>query len=202
MIEQMQQAWSIGGVTPSVRDWVLVSGRFCLLVDATNHWLDANLAQGLADADEYEADVDETLVNKKFDQLRSTIELLGEKGWDDCTFDENAIYVLLVVVPNAGIPPTTFADFDLKLRAHPVLGELGKYVVSPGVLTLYELQVFEGVCEHRNPGGFVGLLAEWRFGCTTSIPVRPQTFLDLKEYDRPLGRYPSTARELLMKALS
>jgi hypothetical protein len=46
--EEMQHSWTTGGAIPSVCDWVLVSGRFCLLVDATNHWLDANLAQGLA----------------------------------------------------------------------------------------------------------------------------------------------------------
>ena len=37
---EMQQAWTRKGNPPSVCDWVLVAGNYCLLVDATNHWLD------------------------------------------------------------------------------------------------------------------------------------------------------------------
>ena len=91
--EQMQQAWSRGGNTPSVCDWVLVAGKYCLLVDATNHWLDEKVAQGFADAEDYRADTEEAFVNNKFLQLKSTIELLAEKGWEDCTFDDQTVYV-------------------------------------------------------------------------------------------------------------
>jgi hypothetical protein len=198
---QMQTAWKTGGNTPSTCDWVLVDGRFCLLIEATNHWLDARLAQGFADAADYETDVDDTFVNRKFEQIKSTVELLDEKGWEGCTFDDNTIFVPLVAVPNAGIPATTLLDFDMRLRAHPVLGTLGKYVVAPGILTRYELQVIEGICEHRAPASFVKLLAEWRFRCTTSFPIQPQTFFDLKGYDRPLGSFPTIAHALLMKTL-
>jgi hypothetical protein len=55
----------------------------------------------------------------------------------------------LVIVPNVGIPATVFADVDMKLRSHPVLGQLGKNVTSPGILIYRELQVFEGLCQHR-----------------------------------------------------
>ena len=37
-------------------------------------------AQGFADAEVYQADVEETFVNKKFEQLKSTIQLLSENG--------------------------------------------------------------------------------------------------------------------------
>ncbi|MBV8180428.1 MAG: hypothetical protein JO045_16820 [Mycobacterium sp.] len=198
---QMQQAWTRGGQTPSVCDWVLMSGKFCLLVDATNHWLNEKAAQGFADTDDYRSDTEDTFVNKKFLQLKSTIELLGENGWDGCTFDDETIYVPLVVVPNAGIPPNVLSDVDFKLRAHPVLGQLGKFVTSPGILIYRELQVFEGVCEHRAPKAFVEMIAQWRGMCTKSMPVRPQTFLDLAGLDRPMCTYPSTARWMLMKKL-
>jgi hypothetical protein len=72
---EMQNAWRSGNSTPSVCDWVLVSGNYCLLLDATNHWLDEKAAQGFAKADEYQADVEDTFVNKKFKQLQSTIRL-------------------------------------------------------------------------------------------------------------------------------
>ncbi len=198
---EMQGAWRSGGTTPSVCDWVLVSGRYCLLVDATNHWLDEKAAQGFATAEEYQADVEDTFVNKKFEQLKSTINLLADEGWAGCTFDAETIYVPLVVVPNAGVPATVFADIDTKLRAHSVLGQLGKNVTSPGILIYFEMQVFEGLCEHRFPQAFVDVLAQWRLQCTARIPIRPQTFLELGGMDRPLGGYPPIARNLLMKLI-
>jgi hypothetical protein len=199
--EQMQQAWMTGGNKPSVCDWVLVSGRYCLLVDATNHWLDEKAAQGFADVEDYQADTEETFVNKKFQQLKSTIELLAKNGWGGCTFDDQTIYVPLVIVPNAGIPATVLSDVDFKLRSHSVLGQLGKIVTSPGILIYRELQVFEGLSEHRVRRSFVEVLARWRLECTKSMPIRPQTFLDLAGADRPMSTYPSTARSMLLKRL-
>lgn len=199
--EQMQQAWTTGGNTPSVCDWVLVSGKYCLLVDATNHWLDEKAAQGFATEEDYQADIEETFVNKKFLQLKSTIELLVERGWQGCTFDDQTVYVPLVIVPNAGIPATVLSDVDFKLRSHSVLGHIGKTVTSPAILIYHELQVFEELCEHRAPKAFVEILAKWRELCTNSMPVRPQTFLDIAGADRPKGRYPSIARSSLMKKL-
>lgn len=199
--EQMQQAWSTKGTTPSVCDWVLVSGKYCLLVDATNHWLDEKAAQGFATEEDYQTDTEETFVKKKFLQLKSTIELLSEKGWEGCTFDDQTVYVPLVVVPDAGIPPTVLSDIDFKLRSHSALGQLGKSVTAPAILTYGELQVFEGLCEHRFPTAFVEKLAEWRELCTDSMPVRPQTFLDIIGADRPMGSYPSVGRSMLTKKL-
>lgn len=199
--EQMQQAWTSGGDIPSVCDWVLVSGKHCLLVDATNHWLDEKAAQGFADEGDYWVDTEETFVNKKFLQLKSTIELLAEDGWQGCTLDDQTVYVPLVVVPNAGIPATVLSDVDFKLRSYSALGQLDKAVTSPGILTYHELQVFEGLCEHRAPKAFVEILAKWRGLCTQSMPVRPQTFLDIAGLDRPMGTYPKLARSMLVKTL-
>lgn len=199
--KEMQGAWTTGGNIPSVCDWVLVSGKYCLLVDATNHWLDEKAAQGFATQEDYHADIEETFVNKKFLQLKSTIELLSEKGWQGCTFDDQTVYVPLVIVPNAGIPATVLSDVDFKLRSHAVLGQLGKSITSPGILIYRELQVFEGLCEHRFPKKFVEILAQWRGLCTNSMPMRPQTFLDIIGIDRPMGKYPATARSRLLDEL-
>ncbi|WP_174565357.1 hypothetical protein [Rhodococcoides yunnanense] len=198
---EMQQAWKQRGDKPSVCDWVLASGKYCLLVDATNHWLDEKAAQGFADAEDYTADLEDTFVRRKFLQLKSTIELLAQRGWEGRTFDEQTVFVPMVVVPNGGIPPNVLSDVDLKLRSHSVLGELGRFVTSPGILTYSELQVFEGVCEHRGPQLFVEILARWRVMCTGGMPVRPQTFLDISEVDRPMGKYPTIARSMLMQRL-
>lgn len=198
---EMQEAWRTGGNTPSVCDWVLISGRYCLLVDATNHWLDEKAAQGFATAGEYQADVEDTFVSKKFEQIKSTITLLSDRGWEGCTFDAETIYIPLVVVPNAGVPATVFADIDTKLRSHSVLGKLGENVTSPGILIYLETQIFEGLCEHRFPQAFVEVLTQWRLQCTAGMPIRPQTFLELGGMDRPLGSYPQIARNLLTKTL-
>jgi len=106
-----------------------------------------------------------------------------------------------VIVPSAGIPATVLSDVDFKLRAHSVLGQLGKIVTSPGILIYRELQVFEGLCEHRAPKAFVEIIANWRGLCTNSMPVRPQTFLDIAGADRPMGTYSATTRSMLMKKL-
>jgi hypothetical protein len=194
---EMQQAWTKGGYTPSVCDWVLVWGNTCLLVDATNHWLDEKAAQGFADPEDYQADLEDTFVNIKFKQLQSTMKLLVDHGWEGCTFDEDTVYVPLVVVPNAGIPAIVSADVDIKLRS----GQLGPNVRSPGILVYHELQVFEGVCARRMPMAFVDLLEQWRRVCTGPMPMRPQTFLGLKRLDRPMSRSVNTAKRLLLDKL-
>lgn len=194
---QMQQTWTTGGHTPSVCDWVLVFGNICMLVDATNHWLDAKAAQGLANPEEYQADLEETFINRKFQQLASTRQLLIDNGWNGCTFSDKTVYVPIVVVPNMGIPASVFADIDIKLRT----GQLAPNMLSPGVLTHHELQVLEGICQHRVPLMFVQLLAKWRQLCTTPMPMRLQTFLDMNRLDRPASNYISTAKRLLLKEI-
>jgi hypothetical protein len=194
---EMQQAWTKGGHTPSVCDWVLLWDNTCLLIDATNHWLDEKAAQGFADPEDYQADLEDTFVNTKFQQLQSTMKLLAKHGWEGCTFDQDTVYVPLVVVPNAGIPATVSADVDIKLRS----GQLGPNVRSPGILVYHELQVFEGVCEHRMPKAFVDLLEQWRRVCTGPTRMRPQTFLSLKRLDRPMSRSVNTAKRLLLDKL-
>jgi hypothetical protein len=194
---EMQRAWTKGSKIPSVCDWVMVWDNTCLLVDATNHWLDEKAAQGFADPENYEADLEDTFVNKKFQQLQSTKDLLIDNGWEGRTFDGDTVFVPLVVVPNAGIPASVSADVDIKLR----LGQLGPNVTSPGILVYHELQVFEGVCERRVPTRFVDLLAQWRTVCTESMPVRPQTFLDLRGLDRPMSRSVRVAMRGLLDKL-
>ena len=82
-----------------------------------------------------------------------------------------------------------------------MLGKLGKNVTSPGILIYLEMQIFEGLCEHRFPHAFIEVLTRWRLHCTVGMPIRPQTFLELGGMDRPLGTYPQIARNLLMKKL-
>jgi hypothetical protein len=194
---EMQDAWKKGGDKPSVCDWVLVSDNVCVLVDATNHWLDAQAAQGLATPEDYSTDIEDTFVSRKFQQLMSTRQHLLENGWDGCTFTEETVFVPVVVVPNAGIPASVSADIDLKLRT----GQLGPNVLSPGILTYRDLQVLEGICQYRAPRGFVPLLAKWRELCTTPAPLRLQTFLDLCGLDRPASSFVSASERKLIEVV-
>lgn len=191
----MQQAWTKAGKTPSVCDWILVSGDTCVLVDATNVWLDANAAQGLSNPDEYQVELEQTFINKKFEQLKSTRQLLVENGWEGITFGDKTVYVPIVVVPNAGIPASVFADIDIKLRT----GQLAPNMLAAGVLTHHELEVLEGITQHRGPHMFVDLLAKWRIQCTSPMPMRLQTFLDMSGFDRPASSYIGTATRLFLK---
>ena len=114
---EMQQAWAKKGDTPSVCDWVLLSDDTCLLIDATNHWLDEKAAQGFADPEDYRADLEDTFVNGKFQQLQSTMKLLAQRGWEGRTFDQDTVYVPLVVVPMPAsrlpCPPTSTLSCSL-----------------------------------------------------------------------------------------
>lgn len=195
--KEMQQAWSKKGETPSICDWVLLHGKICVLVDATNHWLDADAAQGFAHPDDYQADLKDTFVDHKFEQLESTMKLLLQQGWQGKNLDPDTIFVPLVIVPNAGIPVTVFADIDIKLQS----GQLGPNVTAPTILLYHELQVFDGICGERMPNAFACLLEEWRRACTGRAPMRLQTFLELKRVDRPMGRYVKVAKRLLLDKL-
>jgi hypothetical protein len=70
-----------------------------------------------------------------------------------------------------------------------------------GILIYRDLQVFEGVCEHRVPRAFVEMLAQWRGLCAREMPVSPQHFLDLCGVDRPMSSYPPLARSSLVKTI-
>jgi hypothetical protein len=55
----MQAAWKEKkDETPSVCDWMLLGEGHCVVIDATNHAVKADAAQGLATFDEYAADID------------------------------------------------------------------------------------------------------------------------------------------------
>jgi hypothetical protein len=78
---EMQAAWQEQkGKTPSVCDWMLLGEKHCVVIDATNHAVKEDAAQGLATFAEYAADIDKIFVEGKFEQLLSTIELAQKHG--------------------------------------------------------------------------------------------------------------------------
>lgn len=103
----MQVAWKEKkDETPSVCDWMLLGEGHCVVIDATNHAVKADAAQGLATFDEYAADIDKIYVESKFRQLLSTIDLAKKHGgWDGEVVNGDTNYVPLVVMSEPVCPP-------------------------------------------------------------------------------------------------
>ncbi|KAA0021372.1 hypothetical protein [Antrihabitans cavernicola] len=153
---ELQETWAARrGETPSACDWVVVVGKLCVVVDATNHHLDATLAQALGTVDDYSAEIEATFSNpnEKFDQLGKTMDRLAESGFREFGLARNPVFAPLIVVPDGGLPNTPTTDLDLQLRSQPNLGRFNGQMYPPAVVTLSMLQLLEGVAESfgRNP---------------------------------------------------
>ena len=100
----MQAAWKEQkGKTPSVCDWMLLGEGHCVVIDATNHAVKADAAQGLATFDEYAADIDKIYIEGKFKQLLATIDLAKRHGgWGGEAVNGDTNFVPLVVMPDTG----------------------------------------------------------------------------------------------------
>jgi hypothetical protein len=81
---EMQAAWAEKkGQTPSVCDWMIFGRRHCIVIDATNHAVKEDAAQGLVSWAEYSADVEAIFTDVdhgKFGQLLSTVDLVKSHG--------------------------------------------------------------------------------------------------------------------------
>jgi hypothetical protein len=90
------------------------------VIDATNHAVKEDAAQGLASWDDYSADTEAIFTDVdhgKFRQLLSTIDLTKKHaGWEDEKVDATTMYVPLVVVPDAGVVNGLLTQFDINIR--------------------------------------------------------------------------------------
>ncbi|TFI40889.1 hypothetical protein E4P29_22115 [Rhodococcus sp. 1R11] len=144
---EMQAEWTQSrGRTPSVCDFMLVAGRACILLDATNHHLSAGLAQGLADVDTFNADVDSAFVTTKFEQIVSTAKLVKENR--PFGVEAHPVFFPYVVVPNNGLPNTTAVQLDWMMRAKAPFAELLGSTRAPVPLRIGDLALFEGIADH------------------------------------------------------
>ncbi|WP_156527997.1 hypothetical protein [Gordonia sp. 852002-50395_SCH5434458] len=113
---EMQAEWSgVKGRPPSVCDFMLVAGRACILIDATNHHLSAGLAQGLADISTYNEDMDSAFVASKFEQIISTAKLV--KDHHSFGVEEDPVFIPYVVVPDNGLSNITSVQLDWLTRS-------------------------------------------------------------------------------------
>jgi hypothetical protein len=123
----------------------------CIVIDATNHAVKEDAAQGLASWDDYSADVEAIFTDVehgKFGQLLSTIDLVKKHGgWGDEKVDTTTMYAPLIVVPDAGVVNGLLTQFDINIRAVKAFGHLQPQVYAPGIVQISDIQLLEGFAD-------------------------------------------------------
>jgi hypothetical protein len=183
----MQAAWEEKkGQTPSVCDWMLFGKGHCVVIDATNHAVKEDAAQGLATWDEYSADIEKIFTEGKFEQLLSTIDLVKKHGgWGNEKVDADTMFVPLVIVPDAGVVNGLLTQFDINVRGHKKFKHLQPHVYAPGIVPLSDIQLLEGMADSalkvpkflgKNPD-MMQLIAAWRTAASKQGEASLQLFL-------------------------
>ncbi|OCB32796.1 hypothetical protein A9X02_24260 [Mycobacterium malmoense] len=207
----MQEVWKEQkGKTPSVCDWMLLGEGHCVVIDATNHAVKADAAQGLATYDEYAADVDKIYVEGKFEQLLSTIDLAKKHGgWDEEVVDGDTNFVPLVVIPDAGVPSGLITNFDIIERGRELFAHLQPHVYPAGLITVSDVQLLEGMADFARsvPEGrgddrnMMKLLAGWRHAVISQGDSSLQIFLHRRGFPLPLSKHIVNNSRKAMKLL-
>lgn len=171
----MQTAWTQKkGEAPSVCDWMILGKDHCVVIDATNHAVKEDAAQGLASWEAYSADVEKIFMDTdhgKYNQLLSTIALVQKhRGWEGQKVDDKTMYAPLVIVPDAGVTNGPLAQFDINIRSVRAFKHLQPQVYAPGIVPLSDLQLLEGMADIGAKGGknpnMMDLIAKWRTGAS------------------------------------
>jgi hypothetical protein len=171
----MQTAWTQRkGEKPSVCDWMILGKDHCVVIDATNHAVKEDAAQGLASWESYSADIERIFMDTdhgKYSQLLSTIDLVQKHGgWEGRKVDNNTMYAPLVIVPDAGVTNGLLAQFDINIRSVKAFKHLQPQVYAPGIVPLSDLQLLEGMADIGAKGGnnpnMMDLIAKWRTGAS------------------------------------
>ncbi|MEU7767905.1 hypothetical protein AB0B25_22665 [Nocardia sp. NPDC049190] len=183
---EMQDEWTERrGSPPSVCDFLMVAGRGCFLLDATNHHLSANLAQGLASVEDFNEDVETAFVAKKFEQLVATAKKIRETR--PFGIGASPVFYPFVVVPDNGLSSITSVQIDWRERATEPFRDLQGSTRAPVPISVSELALVEGIAEYYSPrrdiadfiGGWLGQplpLSLRQFvdsiNCAAPIPTR------------------------------
>ncbi|MGB3675509.1 MAG: hypothetical protein WA988_13825, partial [Candidatus Nanopelagicales bacterium] len=190
---EMQTAWTTSSqATASACDWVIRAGKTCIVIDATNHALDAFLSQGLGTPEAYAEDMDKIFAcdDGKFGQLVKTMRKLRDQGVDDFDLHPATVFVPIIALPSGGIPNLDTTDLDFQLRSRPFFEEFDGRILAPVAMTITELQILEGMAGRRGFPDPVKTLVQWRYACTmTTWPIRLRDYLDraLSNPNRPLS---------------
>jgi len=194
--DEMQAAWmEKKGQKPSVCDWMIFGEGHCIVIDATNHAVKRDAAQGLATWDEYSAEIEQIFTEGKFEQLLSTIDLVKKHdGWSNESVDPRTMFAPLVVVPDAGVPSALLTQFDIVNRGRKTFGHLQPRVYAPGIIQLSDVQLLEGLADwaHKltrlgNRPDLLELIVAWRRSATVLGEGSLQMFLARRGLPLPLS---------------
>lgn len=190
--DEMQAAWSEKkGQKPSVCDWILFGKDHCIVIDATNHAVKEDAAQGLASWEEYSADIEKIFMDTdggKYKQLLCTIDLVQKhEGWRNEKVDNKTMYAPLVIVPDAGVANGILTQFDINIRSIKAFKHLQPHVYAPGIVPLSDLQLLEGMADIGAKGGMnpdmMDLIAKWRISASKGVASLQ---LYLQSYGAPI----------------
>lgn len=196
---EMQEAWSDrSGETPSVCDFLIIAGRALFPIDATNHHLGANLAQGLASIEEFDLDIETAFVNHKFRQLVSTAKHVLESPLPDVADDPR--FFPFVVVPDNGLSSITTIQFDWRTRATEAFEPLRGLSLAPIPLSISELSLLEGLAEHYSPSrDIVDLIGAWS---GQPMPLSLRQFVDHLDCVAPIPERMLANQEALVRMIT
>ncbi|OHT78136.1 hypothetical protein BKG69_15940 [Mycobacteroides chelonae] len=180
---EMQTAWTRKkGETPSVCDWMLFGQDHCIVIDATNHSVTEDAAQGLATWEAYSEEIEKIFTDGKFEQLLCTIDLVREHhGWGEEKVDNKTMFTPLVIVPDAGVTNGLLSQFDIVRRGCAAFKHLSPQVYAPGIVPLSDVQLLEGMADAGRKFGtnpdMMDLIAKWRTAASKYGMASLQLFL-------------------------
>lgn len=191
--DEMISAFQIKkGANESICDYAFVSDDICVLIDANNRHLMQGFAEGTGTLADFEDEIKSRFSEKKFMQLKRTIEQFRQFGWgaENSTVNENTVFVPLVVGPEDGIPSNNFTERLIMSASKPLVEEFDGRALPPTIITWRDLRVLEGLVEKRGANA-AQLLLDWRQYCVNNPEA--QCALELYEqavgYDTPLSEF-------------
>lgn len=159
----MKAAWAKKGQNAKICDFVYVQGKECIVIDANNRNLPRQFAERTASGSELVEEIRNMFAATKFEQLKSTIVQLREKGWDrnGVHIDDQTKFIPLVVAPNAGMPSNAFTEMLVMQHAVPMIAGFNSAVLPPTIVSWRDLQLLEGISE-TGAGRIIETLVMWR----------------------------------------
>jgi len=159
----MKAAWAKKGQNAKICDFVYAQGKECIVIDANNRNLPRQFAERTASGSELVEEIRNMFAATKFEQLKSTIVQLREKGWDrnDVHIDDQTKFIPLVVAPNAGMPSNAFTEMLVMQHAVPMIAGFNSGVLPPTIVSWRDLQLLEGISE-AGAGRIIEILIMWR----------------------------------------
>ncbi len=165
---EMKRAWRENRSTlPSICDFAVFRRHACVLIDANMRNLPRHLAEGSATYEDLRSEVTRNYENAKFGQLINTLELFLDRGWSDLRVEikGRTRFVLLVVVPDAGLPRELTVENQTFAQAFPLVQRFNEglqfqRVYVPAVIGWRDLLMLDGLAPRGTD--IILLLQRWR----------------------------------------